>query len=79
LRFKEINYLKYNYYHSEMATNMMASMKNTVAANLLIEDHLTKAMAKGGTLKFNDPKKSKLVPRQKHSCFGDFPGDHMKP
>lgn len=62
-----------------MATNMMASMKNTVAANLLIEDHLTKAMAKGGTLKFNDPKKSKLVPRQKHSCFGDFPGDHMKP
>jgi hypothetical protein len=62
-----------------MATNMMASMKNTVASCLLIEDHLAKNLAKSGTVKFHDPKNSKLVPRQKHSCFGDFPKDHLKP
>ena len=61
-----------------MATGVpMGTMGPTAApANLIIEDHIKKRINRGN-LRFHDPKKSTLVPRIKHSPFGDFPSDFL--
>lgn len=65
-----------------MATNaggtmpMMSVGRNNAAANMIIEDHIKKVLYKGKK-KPVDAKKSELVPRMKHSAFGDFPKTHI--
>lgn len=55
---------------------MMTTGRNNAAANMIIEDHIKKVLYKGKK-KFTDPKKSELVPRMRHSAFGDFPKSHI--
>ena len=55
---------------------MMTVGKNNAAAGMIIEDHMKKVLYKGKK-KHVDPKKSTLVPRMKHSAFGDFPKTHL--
>lgn len=57
---------------------MMTLGKNNAAASMIIEDHMKKVLYKGKK-KHVDPKKSELVPRMKHSAFGDFPKSHQTP
>ena len=57
---------------------MMTVGKNNAAASMIIEDHMKKVLYKGKK-KHVDPKKSELVPRMKHSAFGDFPKSHQTP
>lgn len=53
----------------------LGALNQNAAGNLIIEDHIKKTLCKKGKGKYNDPKKSKLVPRMNHSAFGDFPKD----
>ena len=55
---------------------MMTVGRNNAAASMIIEDHMKKVLYKGKK-KFVDPKKDTLVPRMKHSAFGDFPKSHI--
>lgn len=55
---------------------MMHTNKNNAAAGMIIEDHVRKVLYKGKK-KGQDAKKSDLVPRMKHSAFGDFPKDYL--
>jgi len=55
---------------------MMTVGRNNAAAGMIIEDHMKKVLYKGKK-KHVDPKKSELVPRMKHSAFGDFPKTHL--
>ncbi len=59
--------------------NMMSTTfgRNTAASNMIIEDHINKVLTKTSKDKklFIEPKNSKLVPRLRHSPFGDFPKD----
>ena len=47
------------------------------ASSLCVEDHLKKllSMTTGKTWHQSD---NKLLPRNQHSCFGDFPEEYMK-
>ena len=55
---------------------MMTVGRNNAAANMIIEDHMKKVLYKGKN-KPVEAKKSELVPRMKHSAFGDFPKSHL--
>lgn len=55
---------------------MMTVGRNNAAAGMIIEDHMKKVLYKGKK-KPVDAKKSELVPRMKHSAFGDFPKTHL--
>lgn len=55
---------------------MMTVGRSNAAASMIIEDHMKKVLYKGKK-KFLDPKKDNLVPRMKHSAFGDFPKSHI--
>jgi len=48
-----------------------------VAATLLIDDALKKIIHKDGSKSVNRQKYTGMVPRGNHSCFGNFPPDHM--
>lgn len=52
------------------------SSKASPASEMIIEDHLKKCLGKTQTVPFN-PKASKFLPRNMHSCFGDFPKEKM--
>jgi hypothetical protein len=51
---------------------------NNAAASMIIEDHMKMVLYKGKK-KAEDPKKNELIPRLKHSAFGDFPKTHYGP
>lgn len=55
---------------------MMTMGRNNAAAGMIIEDHMKKVLYKGKK-KHVDAKHDTLVPRMKHSAFGDFPKTHI--
>jgi hypothetical protein len=52
------------------------STKTTPASEMIIEDHLKKCLGKTQTHPYN-AYANKHVPRNLHSCFGDFPKEKM--
>lgn len=54
---------------------MMTMGRTNAAAGMIIEDHMKKVLYKGK--KKGAPADTTLVPRMKHSAFGDFPGSHL--
>ena len=48
---------------------MQQQARSTVATTFVVEDHLRAMGKKQG--------RNRLVPRQPHSAFGDFPNSHM--
>jgi len=55
---------------------MFVSTKTSPASEMIIEDHLKKCLTKTSTHPYN-PMGNKNMPRNLHSCFGDFPKDKM--
>jgi hypothetical protein len=51
------------------------NVRNTMASNLILEDHFKKLAGKEGS-KIAVAKFDKKVPRMQHSPFGDFPKDY---
>lgn len=57
-------------------TNIMfVSSKTTPASDMILEDHLKKCLTRTETHPYNT--NNKYMPRNQHSCFGDFPKDKM--
>lgn len=48
----------------------------TIAGTMGVEDHLCKLLNKTGP-KISKPSNVGLLPKEKHSAFGDFPKSHM--
>lgn len=49
------------------------SMRNTIASNLILEDHVKKIAVRNTGKRLVEAKNDQKVPRMKHSPFGDFP------
>jgi len=50
--------------------------KISYASTMIVEDHLKKLLTSNTSKPFK-PSDNKLLPKMKHSPFGDFPADHM--
>jgi len=54
----------------------MVMPKISYASTMIVEDHLKKLLTSNTAKPFR-PSNNKLLPRSKHSPFGDFPADKM--
>lgn len=61
---------------AQQANIFYVSSKASPAGEMIMEDHLKKCLGKTQTQPFN-PKANKHLPRNMHSCFGDFPKEKM--
>lgn len=61
-----------------MAGTGMNMPKINFASTMIVEDHLKKVLAKTSTKPMKPTNDPKLLPRTKHSPFGDYPADYMK-
>ena len=50
--------------------------KISFASTMIVEDHLKKMLSANSNKPFK-PAENKLLPKMKHSPFGDFPPDYM--
>lgn len=50
--------------------------KISFASTMIVEDHLKKMLSQNSQKPFK-PSDNKLLPKMKHSPFGDFPADYM--
>jgi len=55
---------------------MQAPKTNQIAGQMILDDELRKVICKTGPKPFK-PTDNKLLPRQYHSAFGDFPTSHL--
>lgn len=61
---------------SNQGTAQMGMTKINPASQMLIEDHLKKVLAKTA-VKGWKATDNPMLPKNNHSCFGDFPATHM--
>ena len=54
----------------------MAMPKISYASTMIVEDHLKKMLTSNSNKPFK-ASENKLLPKMKHSPFGDFPPDYM--
>jgi hypothetical protein len=54
----------------------MAMPKISFASTMIVEDHLKKMLSSNSTKPFKAAD-NKLLPKMKHSPFGDFPENYM--